>query len=87
VQSFFFVLFLIITFFFNTFSISRISNPPNLSNVGLFKRLMIVDSTPILHFPPSKTYLIFDPNSSITSNASTELNLEDIFALEQLKDN
>ena len=38
-------------------------------DVGLFKRLMIVDSTPILHLPPSKTYLIFDPNSSITSDA------------------
>ena len=42
---------------------------------------MIVDSTPILHLPPFNTYLIFDPNSSLTSEACTELNLVDIFAL------
>ena len=49
--------------------------------VGLLKRLIIVDSTPIWHLPPSKTYLILDPNSSFTSDALTELNLVDIFAL------
>ena len=43
--------------------------------------LKIVDSIPILLFPPSKIYFIFSPNSSFTSAGLTELNLEDIFAL------
>src|SRR6056300_650705 len=78
---FFFEAVLTKTFLFNNFFIFKISNPPYLSIVGLSKRLTIVDSKPILHFPPSKIYLIFDPNSSITSEALTELNLVDIFAL------
>ena len=51
------------------------------NSIGFFIRLTIVDSTPILHFPPSSIYLIFVPNSSVTSEACTELNLVDIFAL------
>ena len=43
--------------------------PPNLNSDGLFVRLMIVDSTPILHLPPFNTYLTLDPNSSLTSEA------------------
>ena len=42
---------------------------------------MIVDSIPISHLPPSRTNLTFFPNSSLTSDAFTELNLVEIFAL------
>jgi len=42
---------------------------------------MMVDSIPILDFPPSKIYATLFPNSSSTSVFLTELNLEDIFAL------
>ena len=55
--------------FLNIFSIFEISSPPNLNIIGLAVRLIIVDSTPIWHLPPFKIYLIFDPNSSITSDA------------------
>jgi hypothetical protein len=48
---FFFEVVLTKTFLFNTFFIFKISNPPYLSIVGLSKRLTIVDSRPILHFP------------------------------------
>ena len=36
---------------------------------------------PILHLPPSRINLILFPNSSLTSDAFTELNLVEIFAL------
>ena len=56
-----------------------VSRPPYLKSEGLSKRFSIVDSTPILLLPPFKTYLIFEPNSSFTSDALTELSIVDIF--------
>ena len=80
-QFFFFGLISILIFFCKTFSIFLIFNPPNLNILGFFIRSIIVDSTPILHLPPSKIYLTFDPNSSFTSDAWTALSLVEIFAL------
>ena len=48
---------------------------------GFPVKSIIVDSIPILHFPPSNIILIFFPNSSKTSFAQVELNLVEIFAL------
>ena len=78
---FFFEFMLINNFFFKTFSIFFVSRPPYLKSDGFSKRFNIVDSTPILLFPPFKIYLILEPNSSFTSDGLTELNLDDIFAL------
>ena len=61
--------------------ILEISKPPNLNIVGLPVRFIIVDSMPIEHFPPSKIYLIFLPNSSLTSVAWTALIFVEILAL------
>ena len=44
-------------------------------------KFITVDSNPIFDLPPSKTKLIFFPNSSITSRALIGLILVDIFAL------
>ena len=80
-QIFFFGLMSILIFFRKTFSIFAIFNPPNLNILGFLIRLIIVDSNPMLHLPPSKIYLTFDPNSSFTSEALTALNPVEIFAL------
>ena len=72
---------LISIFLIKAFFILETSKPPNLSILGLFTRSIIVDSSPILHFPPSKIYLILSPKSSLTSDACTALNLVEIFAL------
>ena len=48
---------------------------------------MMVDSRPMDEFPPSSTYFIFFPKSSLTSAVLTELTLEDILALGAAKGN
>ena len=63
------------------FWIFEISKPPNLNIVGLPIRLIIVDSMPIAHAPPSKIYLILLPNSSLTSFILTALTFVEILAL------
>ena len=55
--------------------------PPSLNTWGLSTKFTIVDSTPILHSPPSNTKLIFFPNSSVTSFFETGLIFVEIFAL------
>ena len=42
---------------------------------------MIVDSIPTAQEPPSRIYLIFCPNSSLTSFTFTALTLVDMLAL------
>ena len=76
-----FELILIPIFLPKTFSIFETFKPPNLNMVGLLVRWIIVDSNPILHFPPSKINFIPSPNSSFTSLAWTALSLVEIFAL------
>ena len=78
---FFFGFKLRLIFFPRIFFIFETSKPPNLNIEGLLVRLIIVDSNPILHFPPSNIYFILEPNSSLTSVACTALNPVEIFAL------
>ena len=47
----------------------------------LLVKSTIVDSSPILVFPPSRINLILFPNSSLTSSNFTGLNLVEMFAL------
>ena len=54
---------------------------PGLNIFGLLVKSIIVDSKPILLFPPSKINLILFLNSSTTSFDEVGLSLEDIFAL------
>ena len=54
---------------------------PGLKIEGLPVRSIIVDSTPILHLPPSRTNLILFLNSSTTSFAQVGLSLYAILAL------
>ena len=49
--------------------------------VGSSVKSIIVDSKPILHWPPSSINLILPPNSSLTSLAHVGLSLDEIFAL------
>ena len=63
------------------FFIFEFSRPPNLNISGLPVKFMIVDSIPTLHVPPSRTNFTLFPNSSLTSDAFTELSLVEIFAL------
>ena len=46
-----------------------------------------MDSIPIDDFPPSSTYLIFFPKSSLTSDEQTALIFDDKFALGAAKGN
>ena len=70
-----------ITFFFKVLSIAEISSPPNLNIFGLFLISIIVDSIPIDDLPPSSTYLIFLPKSSLTLSEQTALIFDDKLAL------
>ena len=54
---------------------------PCLKIVGLPVKSTIVDSNPILHWPPSSINLTWFPNSSTTSLAQVGLSLDEIFAL------
>ena len=55
--------------------------PPGLKIEILSVKSTIVDSSPILVFPPSRINFILLPNSSLTSLGFTELNFVEIFAL------
>ena len=55
--------------------------PPGLKMEILSVKSTIVDSSPILVFPPLRINLILFPNSSFTSAVVTGLNFEEIFAL------
>ena len=59
----------------------KFSKPPNLNIFGLPLRSIIVDSSPIVDFPPSRIYLIFFPKSSLTSAELTALTFDDKLAL------
>ena len=54
---------------------------PGLKIDGFPVRSIIVDSSPILHWPPSSINLILFPNSSKTSLAEVGLNFDEMFAL------
>ena len=54
---------------------------PGLKIEGFPVKSTIVDSRPILHWPPSSINLILFPNSSNTSFADVGLSFDEIFAL------
>ena len=73
--------------FMQYFFLFKISSPPNLRISGDFLTSIIVDSSPIEDLPPSNTYLIFFPKSSLTSDEQTALNLFERLALGAAKGN
>ena len=70
-----------LTFLFKALSIVETSRPPNLNIFSLFLVSIIVDSSPIDDFPPSRIYFIFFPKSSLTSAELTALTFDDRLAL------
>ena len=77
----FLLLFFTLIFLFKILLIFSIVILPGLKTVGLPVKSIIVDSSPILHWPPSNTNLILFLNSSTTSIAEVGLSFEAILAL------